>query len=75
MKLSLLSLATLVGAAVADLDPIIIKVIFQTHQTGLKGGLHINVCDVNRAPSSSTLAMILNCTYIWCRSIALLSLS
>lgn len=41
MKLSLLSLATLVGAAVADLDPIIIKVI-QTHQTGLKGGLHFN---------------------------------
>lgn len=58
MKFSLVALATLAGVAVADLDPIVIKVL--SLYVYSNGGV-FSTKTVNRVPSSSTLAMTLNC--------------
>lgn len=57
MKFSLVALATLIGAAVADLDPIVIKVLSPYARED--GVYRTNYR--TRAPNSSTPAMILNC--------------
>jgi hypothetical protein len=58
MKFSLVALATLAGVAVADLDPIVIKVLsLYVHSNGGVFGTKT----VNRVPSSSIPAMTLNC--------------
>ena len=58
MKFSLVALATLAGVAVADLDPIIIKVLSLYMLHVFKPWC---TKTVNRAPSSSILAMTLSC--------------
>lgn len=60
MKFSLVALATLAGVAVADLDPIVIKVLslYMYRNRGIFG-----TKTVNRAPNSSIPAMTLSCKY------------
>ena len=58
MKFSLVALATLVGTAVADLDPIVIKVML--FLWGDIEGSNTNT-PVSRAPSSSIPATTLSC--------------
>lgn len=60
MKFSLVALATLAGVAVADLDPIVIKV--QPLHTCTEIMIYSSTKTVNRAPSSSIPAITLSCT-------------